>query len=133
MIDRCAGFTYDTHRYSIDRYVHESRRLCRVLDRHLEQSPHGYLVGDRVTAADISVWPWVAAYRYCGLPSLDEFPAVLQWFDRLIQRPGFEKGRNVPCPHAHIRFNDMSDEEMNEIAAGGRGWIAEPMRRDAKV
>lgn len=133
LTDGAPGFTYDTHRYAIDRYVNESRRLCRVLDGHLAKSPHGYLVGDRVTIADISVWPWVAAYRYCGLPTLDEFPSVVQWFEKLIKRPGFEKGRNVPVPHIHIRFNKLSDEEMNEIAAGGKSWIAELMKRDAEA
>lgn len=65
------------------------------------------------------------------MPTLAEFPHVGEWFNKLIQRPGFEKGRNVPVPHKHIQFNTMTDDEMNAIAAGGKVWIAELMKRDA--
>lgn len=32
------------------------------MDAQLAKNSHGYLVGDRVTIADIAVWPWVTAY-----------------------------------------------------------------------
>ena len=48
--------------YSRDRYVNETRRLYRVMDAQLAKNPSGYLVGDRVTIADISIWPWATAY-----------------------------------------------------------------------
>jgi len=32
------------------------------MDTHLGKSSHGYLVGDRVTIADIACWGWVASH-----------------------------------------------------------------------
>ena len=55
------GSAVGVHQYSIDRFVNESRRLLRVLDGHLEKRESGFLVGDRLTIADIAIWPWVSA------------------------------------------------------------------------
>ncbi|KAK8915761.1 Disulfide-bond oxidoreductase YfcG [Metarhizium anisopliae] len=48
--------------YGINRYGNETRRLYRTMEDHLAKSPHGFLVGDRVTVADISCWGWVASH-----------------------------------------------------------------------
>jgi glutathione S-transferase len=58
-----AGSAQGTHQYSIGRFVNESRRLLRVLDGHLKKSQTGFVVGDRLTIADIAIWPWVSAIR----------------------------------------------------------------------
>lgn len=47
--------------YGISRYQNETRRLYRVMDTALAKSTSGFLVGDRVTIADMSCWGWVAA------------------------------------------------------------------------
>lgn len=57
-----SGFAPEKLKYPIDRYVNECHRLYRVLDDHLAKNRTGFMVGDRVTAADIAIWPWVAAY-----------------------------------------------------------------------
>ena len=66
--------------YGVNRYVNETRRLYRTLDTHLQKSPWGYIVGDRVTIADISCWGWAAAAR--------RFPFCcgLQCGDRMLRR-----------------------------------------------
>ncbi|KAF6798774.1 glutathione S-transferase [Colletotrichum sojae] len=119
--------------YALGRYVHETRRLYRVLDTHLAAQPSGYIVGDRVTIADISIWPWVGAYKYSGLSSIDEFPHVKKWLYMLLARPGFEEGRNAPGPHRYLKMNDMSEEELDEIAASLGTWITDAMKRDAEA
>src|SRR5207253_1454182 len=53
---RFAGKDYEDKRPR-DRYVEESKRLLRVLDRHLEGKQ--WLMGDEYTIADIATWPWV--------------------------------------------------------------------------
>ncbi|KAK1971464.1 glutathione S-transferase [Colletotrichum sublineola] len=119
--------------YALSRYVHETRRLYRVLDNHLAQSASGYIIGDRVTIADIAIWPWVGAYKYSGLSTIDEFPYVKKWLFMLLQRPGFEKGRNAPGPHKYLKMNDMSEEELNNIAASLGSWVTDAMKRDAEA
>jgi glutathione S-transferase len=52
----------EKHEYAIGRYVNETGRLYRILNTHLAKSKSGYIVGDRVTVADIALWNWVAAY-----------------------------------------------------------------------
>ncbi|EWG47314.1 glutathione S-transferase [Fusarium verticillioides 7600] len=47
--------------YGINRYTNETRRLYRTLDTHLAQTESGYIVGDKVTIADISIWGWVSS------------------------------------------------------------------------
>lgn len=32
--------------------------------------------------------------------SLDEFPHVEKWLKKLLERPGFEKGRHIPQHHS---------------------------------
>ena len=48
--------------YALNRYVNETRRLYRTMDKALADNPSGYLVGDHLTIADIAVWPWTTAY-----------------------------------------------------------------------
>lgn len=44
--------------YSKDRYVNETRRLYRTLDKHFEESGSDYLVGSKCTIADIAISSW---------------------------------------------------------------------------
>ncbi|KAJ0414381.1 glutathione S-transferase [Aspergillus carlsbadensis] len=123
----------EKHEYAIGRYVNETRRLYRVLDTHLAKSESAYVVGDRLTVADIALWNWVAAYKYSGLSSIDEFPHVQKWLYELLKRPGFEEGRNAPQPHIYMELNKLSDEELNAKGRAAGGWIQEGMRRDAEA
>ncbi|KFA52604.1 hypothetical protein S40293_07220 [Stachybotrys chartarum IBT 40293] len=116
--------------YGINRYVNESRRLYRTMDTHLAKSPSGYLVGDRLTIADISCWPWVADAKWGGV-DLAEFPNLKKWLYKLLERPGLDKGRNVPTKHTALEFESMSEEELDKKAEATRNWIQSGMKKDA--
>ena len=45
-------------KYSTDRYVNEARRLYRVVDKHLRHSKTEFLVGGKLTIADIAISSW---------------------------------------------------------------------------
>ncbi|KAI1815441.1 glutathione S-transferase [Poronia punctata] len=120
------------YEYSLHRYTNESRRLYRVLDTQLSKNPHGYIVGDRVTVADIAVWPWAQAWKSCGLKTMDEFPNVQKWMAKLLARPGFERGRNIPGPHFHIKLNELAEEEVDKLMRPRTGWVLEGMKKDAE-
>ncbi|KAJ8127246.1 hypothetical protein O1611_g6391 [Lasiodiplodia mahajangana] len=126
------GTAPERFEYSLSRYTNESRRLYRVLDTQLSNNPHGYIVGDRVTVADIAVWPWAQAWKASGLKTMDEFPSVQKWMAKLLDRPGFEKGRNVPAPHFHIKLNEMSEEEAKKLMKPRSRWVLEGMKKDAE-
>jgi glutathione S-transferase len=46
----------------LKRYISATRRLYRTMDKALAENPSGYLAGDRLTIADIAIWPWTTAY-----------------------------------------------------------------------
>ncbi|KAG6153434.1 hypothetical protein E4U22_004046 [Claviceps purpurea] len=117
--------------YGIDRYTNEARRLYRTMDAHLAKSSHGYMVGDRVTIADIVSWGWVSAHSWAGV-SLQDCPNVEKWLHMLLKRPGFDKGRHVPTPHTYMDDDKMTAEALEERAAKGREWVQKSMAADAK-
>lgn len=140
--------------YGISRYQNETRRLYHVLDSALAKSSSGFIVGDRLTIADVASWGWVAsASTYSILSSLggsgaiadtggantewaginiDEFPHLKTWLYKLLERPGFEKGRHVPSQHKAFEMAKLSEEELEAMASGPRAWIQQGMKEDAK-
>jgi len=64
--------------------------------------------------------------------SLDEFPHLNAWLDRLLARPGVEKGRHVPKRHTVLDMRGKSEEELDLEAEKTRAWIQESMKEEAK-
>lgn len=63
---------------------------------------------------------------------IDEFPSLKKWLFKLLERPGFEKGRHVPSQHKAFEMAKMSEEELEARAAGPRAWVQQGMKDDAK-
>ena len=80
----------ETYQPAIDRYQNETKRLFGVMDGHLKG--RDYLT-DELSIADIA--NWVRIYNWSGV-TIDEFPHLSLWLDRLDQRPAFKKGINTP-------------------------------------
>jgi glutathione S-transferase len=132
--------------YGVQRYTNETRRLYSVLNTQLEKSTSGYLVGDRCTIADIAHWGWIARYvailklceelliiisaGWAGV-DIDEYPALKVWEERMMARPGVEKGRHVPSPHT-IKETLKNAEEVKKTAEEGRKWVQQGMADSAK-
>ncbi|KAI8966172.1 glutathione S-transferase [Daldinia sp. FL1419] len=117
--------------YGINRYKNETRRLYQTLETQLNSSTSGYLVGDRCTSADISCWGWVAAAKWAGI-DMSEFPVLQEWVERMLKRPGVEKGRHVPSPHIYEKHQVLSNEDMEKQAAPLRDWVQSSMKEEAK-
>ncbi|PJZ76977.1 glutathione S-transferase family protein [Leptospira neocaledonica] len=79
--------------YAMNRYVDETKRLYSVLERRLKESE--YLAGNELSIADIATWPWVKGRTYIDL-SLDDYPKLKAWEEKLGARPAFIKGSEVP-------------------------------------
>ncbi|KAH7135855.1 glutathione S-transferase [Dendryphion nanum] len=116
--------------YAIDRYQNETRRLYSVLETHLSTTKRPYLVGDKLTIADIAHWGWVAGAGWAGV-DIDEFPALKAWEERLAARPGVEKGRHVPDPHT-VKELLKDKAKAEEQARKAREWVQAGMKEDAK-
>ena len=78
--------------YAIERYEKETIRLYGVLEKQLTDQK--FICGE-YSIADIATFPWVAIYEFQGL-SLQEFPHVQAWLERVQQRPAVQRGMQVP-------------------------------------
>lgn len=73
--------------YAIERYQVETQRLYQVMNKRLEQVP--WLAGHHYSIADIAAWPWINAHARQRI-SLEDYPAVFNWFERIRTRPATE-------------------------------------------
>jgi GSH-dependent disulfide-bond oxidoreductase len=78
---------------AIERYSNEAARLIGVLDRHL--SSHDY-VAREYSIADIALYPWLAGARQSGPELFSSASGILQWMERVGQRPAVQRGMKVP-------------------------------------
>eukprot|EP01112_Ceratiomyxa_fruticulosa_P023230 TRINITY_DN879_c0_g1_i4.p1 TRINITY_DN879_c0_g1~~TRINITY_DN879_c0_g1_i4.p1 ORF type:complete len:238 (-),score=66.34 TRINITY_DN879_c0_g1_i4:125-838(-) len=98
--------------YGIKRYQDETKRLYSVLERQLSTSD--YLAANQFTIADIATFTWVRFHFWAGV-SLESFPHVQKWIDRIEARPAVQKGLNTPVPD---RLQDLlKDPKYAEEAA----------------
>lgn len=72
------------------RYKAEVKRVLSVLEDILKAKPSGWLVGDKVTIADLSFVTW-NQFGFTLLPEgvdlKTDFPAVSAWHDKLSALP----------------------------------------------
>jgi len=78
--------------YAINRYEQETLRLYGVMNQQLAKE--AYIAGD-YSIADIAIYPWVAIYEFQGL-TLDPYPHLKNWCDRMTSRPAVQKGMAIP-------------------------------------
>ncbi len=91
--------------YAIERYTNEARRLYRVLNERLAQSP--YLAGDEYTIADIATWPWCHGIDRQGHDPQD-YPNVVRWFEAIRERP--------PVRRAVRLFRELRKQQLDDAA-----------------
>ncbi|KAI0481291.1 glutathione S-transferase [Xylariaceae sp. FL0804] len=125
------GFAPVKIEYAISRYRNECRRLYQILDKQLQSSAPGYLVGEHCTIADIACWPWIAASRWCGIDR-SEFAALNAWVARMLARPGVERGRHVPSRHVHLILEEWPEEKLERRAEAFRRWFLENSNKDVQ-
>jgi len=95
--NRFAGKYYDDKR-PLDRYVAESKRLLKVLDKQLNTGP--WIMGEAYTIADIATFPWVrnliGFYEAGELIQIENFPNVIRALNTFLARPAVMKGLTIP-------------------------------------
>ena len=68
--------------YAMTRYVNETHRLYGVLDRRLQERDY---LADDYSIADMACYPWIVPHEK-QQQSLDEFPNLKAWFERIQAR-----------------------------------------------
>ncbi|KAI1808231.1 glutathione S-transferase [Daldinia bambusicola] len=80
---------------AIDRYVKEIERVRSVLEKHLSTSASGWLVGDKVTVADLAwvIWEHMAIVllKVLGINLEGKYPHYEAWYKKLAERPVVQK------------------------------------------
>lgn len=83
--------------YAIDRYIGEAARLIKVLDKRLGEA--AYMGGD-YSIADMATYPWISvAFDLIAQAKPDvvgEGANVKRWLDAVGDRPGVQRGMDVP-------------------------------------
>ncbi len=87
---------------AIDRYQNESRRLFEVLDARLASSEW---LADEFSIADIANWAWARTYKWSGV-SEDGLEHFQRWLGQLAERPGCQRGVEVP-----VKLPNLADDE----------------------
>ncbi len=86
-------------RYPIDRFTLETKRQLSVLERRLAAEP--FVAGTEYTIADIAIWPWYGGlvlgdvYDAAEFLSVQEYPHVRSWAERIAARHAVQRGRKV--------------------------------------
>ena len=93
---------------AIDRYQNESRRLLEVLDGQLRGSEW---LADDFSIADIANWCWARTWKWSGL-SIDGLPGLSRWLDAMHERPGCQRGIEVPVKVANLLDDPKNAESF---------------------
>ncbi len=78
--------------YATERFRAKAQRLYGVLDQRLSEAE--YVAGD-YSIADMAILPWAARHPWQGI-ALADYPNVKRWYDALAERPGVNRGMEVP-------------------------------------
>jgi GST-like protein len=95
--------------YAIKRYTDETHRLYGVLNKQLANREY---VAGAYSIADMSIVGWAKLWERQGMDGKD-FPHVLRWLDKLLERPAVQRGLavklDVPPP------NLADDKEAQKV------------------
>lgn len=77
---------------AVDRYKDQIKRVVYVLDKHLKEAETEYLVGNKVTYADLAFLPWdVHVDTRTTFETEKNYPAYHDWHTKLLERPAVKK------------------------------------------
>ena len=99
----------ETIDYAVNRYTNEAARLYGVMDRRL--ADRDWLAGGAYSMADIACYPWIRPHDNQG-QSLDDFPHLKQWFERISARPAVERGVQVLADARPPALDDKAKEQL---------------------
>jgi len=94
-------FTFGTKEdipFARERYVNETKRLYGVLEIRLSEEGREYLAGPgpgKPSIADFNVYPWIAVHARTIAKTLDEWPKLKAWYERINAREGVQAGLQV--------------------------------------
>ena len=99
--------------YGIDRYTNEVNRLYGVMNKRL--AGRDFLAGD-YSIADMACIGWIVPHANQG-QSLEDFPHLKAWFERMKARPAVERGLAVGKEERE-KLNLAQDKNAQSVLFG---------------
>jgi len=116
--------------YGVSRYQNETRRLYSVLENRLKENGQ-WLVGEKMTIADIANYGWVNMAFWAGV-EIKEFPKLDDWCERISAREAVKRGLDVPkkfeMKKKYYEDKDAAEAESRKESS----WILKGQKEDAK-
>lgn len=81
----------EKHEPTIAKFMGDVKRILGVLNEYLSRNSSGFLVGDKLSIADLCTIPFVMPLPFLGL-SYKDYPEVLKWIKKLIDMPEIRAG-----------------------------------------
>jgi GST-like protein len=110
--------------YGKRRYTQEVNRLYGVMNKRL--ADRDYLAGD-YSIADMASYPWVAIWKRLQ-QSMDEFPHLMRWIERMRARPAVDRAYKAGETVAPPRTGGMSEEEKKVLFGQTAATVAAAVR-----
>ena len=96
--------------YAINRYDFEAWRHWTLIEERL--ATHRYMLGDRYTVVDMSLWGWMRAAPFVlGADAWDKLPNVKRLFDEINARPAAQRVNALKDRYA---FKTEMDDEARK-------------------
>ena len=89
-----------------------------------------WLVGDRMTIADLASFSWVNWDVWAGV-DVKQFKLLSAWSDRINARPAVKKGLDVPEPF-EMKKKMQTKEGEEEYQKMHAGWVMKGQDADAE-
>ncbi|SAL13807.1 glutathione S-transferase-like protein [Caballeronia peredens] len=93
---------------AIDRFTKEAKRLYTVLNKRLADREY---IAKEYSIADMAAFPWILQHAAQGI-SLDDFPHVARWLDRVRNRPAVKRAYALG---EEIRPSKLTDEHRKQL------------------
>jgi glutathione S-transferase len=117
---QCSWFQHLHHENfpsAIERYAKEIKRINGVIERVLSENDSQWLVGDKMTYADMAFAPWNFRLSEVLLQSWDEvwhgFPRTRAWHERMVELPSWKR-----IMETRARLMDEQGLQWNGVPKG---------------
>lgn len=97
-------------KHEMDAALGRLRRTYERMDSEIERSGGPWLLGKRITLADVAVMPALVRMHDLGLTDWEDLPRIVTWFDNIRAQPAF-KPTYYPGSLLSERFPHLREKE----------------------
>ncbi len=105
-------FAPEPKEYAVNRYDFEAWRHWKIIDAQLAK--HKYMLGDKYTLVDMSVWGWARAVPFVlGADAWEKLPNVKRLLDEINARPAAQRAEALKSKNEYkAEMDDAAKKAM---------------------